>query len=145
MKEYTAKIVSFLSPYFAKAPQLPANWKGGIVSIMPWLALIFGVLGVIGAIAALGIVSVFSPLLMMGGALSTPGTSIVFVVLALVSSALLLVAFPGVKGRKMQGWDFLFWSELVSIVSSVISLSVFGVIFGVVGLYILFQIRSHYK
>lgn len=129
---------------FSKLPSLPEGIREFIVMVTPWLALVFGILGVLGTLTALGLLTAFSPVVVMGGLGSAAGVTI-GVLLALASSVLLLAAFPGTKARKRTGWMFLFWSEIVSLVSSVVALSVGGVVFGLIGFYILFQIKSYYK
>lgn len=130
---------------YAKLPSLPKNWRDVIVAITPWLALIFGVVGVLGSLVAFGLLTFLSPLVLLGGGIGAASGGIVGSVLALVASALLVLAFPGTRGRKMSGWKLLFWSEAVSVVSSLVAFSVAGVVWGLVGFYILFQIKSHYK
>lgn len=134
-----------MEDWFMKLPALPKGGKDALVSITPWLALVFGVLGVLAGLAGLGILSVLSPLMLLGSGYANTGGSLVSVALALVSSALLLAAFPGTKNRKMQGWTMLFWSEVVGVVASVVSLSLTGVVFAALSFYLLYQIKSYYK
>ncbi len=129
---------------FGKLPPLSVKAKEAIVAITPWIALVFGVLGVIGSLGALGVFAVFSPFAALGG-YNAVGYGIIYSVLAIVSSVLLLAAFPGTKARKAMGWKLLLLSEVVSVVSNVISFSIFGVVLSLVALYFLFQIRAMYK
>lgn len=130
--------MKMMEEWFAKLPSLPVNVKDVLVKIAPWLALVFGILGVLGSLAATGILTALSPLTATGG--------IVGAVLALVGSVLMLMAYPGLRDRKMAGWRRSFYSQLVSVVSSVVALNLFGAIVGaLIGFYLLFQIKSHYK
>ncbi len=131
--------------WYAKLPPLPKNWREVIVKITPWVALVFGVLGVLISLAGLGILTVLSPLIAMGAGIGAASNGIVGVILALVSSALLLAAFPGTKANKLSGWTLLFWSGVVNIVSSVVAINLGGVLWGLIGFYFLFQIKSYYK
>ena len=67
----------------------------------------------------------------------------------LLEGVIMIVAFPALKKRAQRGWNLLFWSLVLSIVSSVLSLSVFGVIQSVIGAligyYFLYQMKSYYK
>jgi len=128
--------------YFEKLPDLPKGARNVIFKITPYLALIFGVLGVLGSLVGLGILGALSPVLMMGG---VGGHSFLTVLIGLVASALLLIASPKLFGRKMAGWKLLFWSQAVSVLSSVVSLSLSGVLFGLIGIYLIFQIKSYYR
>lgn len=130
---------------YAGLPAIPGSWRDVIVSIAPWLALVFGILGVFGSLSAFGISTVLSPLVVLGGGVGTATTLIVVSIIGLVTSILMLIAFPSLLKRKMLGWKYLFWAELLGIVSSIVSFSVTGVVLGLVWLYFLFQIKPAYK
>jgi hypothetical protein len=130
---------------FNKLPSLPKNATDVLVKITPWIALIFGILGVLGGLAGLGILTALSPFVMMGNGIGGTATSLLTAALAIVSSALLLAAFPGTKAHKIGGWNMLFWSEVVSTISSILLLSLSGVIGAFIGFYLLYQIKSYYK
>ena len=133
-----------LEDFFKQLPPLPANAVSAIFKITPWLALIFGILGVLGAISAFSLFSVLTPFAMMGGA-NNWGLGIVASIGWLVSSIMMLLAFPGLKAGKMGGWNLLFWSELVNIVTSIIGISIGSVIGAAIALYLLYQIKPKYK
>lgn len=144
-KSSTDSVITTVEEWYSKLPNLPKDARELLVTITPWAALIFGVLGVLGGIGGLGVFSAFSPLVMAGGGAAALGSGIISAVLLLVSSVLLLAAFSGTKARKLQGWKFLFWSEVVSVVAAVLSISILGVLFALIGLYLIFQIKSYYK
>lgn len=138
-------VVAKLEDVNSKLPALPNSATDLLVTVTPWIALIFGILGILGSLAAIGLLTALSPLMVIGTGVTQTGSAMITGVLGLISSALLLASFPGTRARKMQGWTFLFWSEVVSLVSSVVLFSVSGVIFALIGFYIVFQIRSYYK
>ena len=141
-------LVGTLEDLFKKAPALPAGGREGIVKITPWLALIFGVLGILGGISAVGIFTAFSPLAMYSGAygMASYGSGVIAAWIWLTSSVLLLLAYPGTKSRKMSGWNMLFWSEIVNVVGSLVAGSFVSAVLGaLIGFYLLFQIKSYYK
>lgn len=120
--------IKMMEKWFAKLPPLPKNVTDIIVKFAPWLALIFGILGILGS--GFGVVTggIFGP------------------VLALVGSVLMLMAYPGLRDRKMAGWKYSFYSEAVSVAASVLALNLFGaVISGLISFYLLFQVKSYYK
>ena len=131
--------------WFLKLPALPKNGKDAIVRITPWIALIFGVIGVAVGLAGLGVLTFLSPFVFLGGGLNSAAGSLLSAVLALASSILLLAAFPGTKAHKMQGWTMLFWSEVISLVAGVVAFSLSGVIFSFIAFYLLYQIKAYYK
>lgn len=135
------KIIKNLEDFFAKAPHLPAKWREVIVRVVPWLALVFGILGVLAGISALGL----SPVATLGGVRN--GAQLLIVGIAgIVSSALTLVAFPKLRARVYQGWRLLALAEVVNIAASVLALDFIGAILSfLIGFYFLFEIKSYYK
>lgn len=143
-----AKKMNFMATLegtFVKLPPLSPSVREVIVKITPWLALIFGVLGILTSLSAFGLSAVFSPVVALGGGIGLATGLMVAAVLGLVESALMLVATPNLFKRKAFGWTLLFWSEAVAIVAAVISFSVVGVLVALLSFYFLFQIKSYYK
>lgn len=136
-----------LAPFFAQMPHLPAGGREFIVSISPWIALVFGILGVISLLGLSGI-GVLMSLVTFGLALPI----LIHILIGLLSAALLLMSFTGLKARTKRGWNLLFYSLIVSVIGSIVGLfvggmsSIVGMAVGVfIGLYLLFEIRSYYK
>lgn len=136
--------IDMVDEYFKKLPQLPKNARDAIVSITPWLALIFGILGVAASLVGLGLFTFLSPLLMLG-ATRAFGTGYVTVILGLAASVLLLLGFPGTQKKQEKGWRMIYYSEVVNLLVAIISISLSGVLFSLVGFYFLYQIRSYYS
>ena len=134
-----------MEEWYSQLPALPRNWKDVIVQIAPWLALIFGIIGVLGSLVAVGLLTFLAPFILIGGGIGAASGGVIGAILALVASVLLLLAFPGTRARKISGWNLLFWSEVASVVSTIVALSVGGVVGALIGFYILFQIKSYYK
>ncbi|PIZ97061.1 MAG: hypothetical protein COX79_03680, partial [Candidatus Levybacteria bacterium CG_4_10_14_0_2_um_filter_36_16] len=105
------QLVDMMEGWFSKLPSLPKQWVETLVMITPWVALVFGILGVLALLAALGVLTALSPFMLLGAGVGATTGSLMGTGLALVSSVLLLMAFPGTKARKMSGWNLLFWSE----------------------------------
>ncbi len=137
--------MGMMEEWFGKLPSLPKGGREAIVTITPWIALIFGVLGVLAGLAGLGLLTALSPFAAMGGGIGTTTWSWASALVGIVASALLLASFPGTKARKKKGWMMLLYSELVSTLAAVVSLSVGGVLVSLIGLYLVFQIKSYYK
>jgi hypothetical protein len=144
-------VEAYLAPLFANLPHIPQGGREFIVSIAPWLALIFGILGVWGGIQMLGFGGgQYSELMRMAGYSSS--SFVIGAIFNIASSALLLAGFTGLKAHTKSGWNFVFYSMLVSILGGVVSV-VMGMMYGIVGLvigafigfYLLFEVRSHYK
>ena len=136
-------LVGFLDFYLVqKAPfQIPAEIKELLVKFGPWIALVLLVLTLPGLLVLLGIGTAFMP---FGGVGHAAGFTYLTVLL-LAQLVLLVMALPGLFKRKMSAWKLMLWSQLVGIVFSLLSGSILGAIIGgLIGLYILFQIRSLY-
>ena len=67
----------------------------------------------------------------------------VLTIFIIIEIGLMIAALPGLFARKMAGWRLLFYSQLISIVYNVLSGSIVGgLLFGLIGLYILFQVAD---
>jgi hypothetical protein len=150
--------------FVKKAPiQIPESGRTGIVKIMPWLTLVGGILMLWAAwhlyqIAT--IVTTYTSYLYSttAGYYTPPATASVTLVmwisifLLALEGLLFFIAFPALRARKKSGWNLLFWVALLHVVYALVYLfsdmQVFSFIFSLasstVGLYFLFQIRSHY-
>jgi hypothetical protein len=136
-------LIGFLDFYLVKkAPfQLPAEVKEFLVKFGPWIALVLLLLSLPGLLLMLGVGTAFMP---FGGAAYMVGFSYLTVVL-LAQLVLLGLALPGLFKRKMSAWRLIFYSQLVGIAFSLLSGSILGALIGgLIGLYILFQIRPLY-
>lgn len=122
--------IAALEKFYKQLPNLPESIREVLVKIAPWLALIFGILGVIVGLGALGL----SPVALLGG-LDASFIVLVTGVVAIVASVLMLMAFPKLQKRQYKGWELLFWSEVVSVVSAVISFSVGSILGVLIGFY----------
>jgi hypothetical protein len=138
-------IIAISEGWFKKLPPVSSQARTKIVHIMPWLALIFGILGIVVSVAGLGVLTFLSPLILLGGGVHAAGAGIIGVLLGLVSSVLLLAAYPGLKAHKFKGWKLVYWSQVLGVISSLLSFSIVGILVGLVGIYLLFQIKSAYK
>jgi len=63
---------------------------------------------------------------------------------------LMAMSISGLMNRKIQGWRYIYYSELLSIVYAVlftygIGSAIWSLIGVFIGLYIIFQVKSYYK
>jgi len=149
MDAQTKQWTKALDDSYAKLPVLPKGATDFIVNVAPWLSLIFGVLSILVGVSAFGFLAVLSPFAAVAGAGAYAITGLLSSLVLLVQGVIMIVAFPSLKKRGQRGWNLLFWSLILSVVSSVLSLNVFGVVQSVVGAligyYFLYQIKSYYK
>ncbi len=137
-------LIGFMDYYFVqKAPfQLPENAKEWIVKWGPWITIVLLVLTLPPLLFVLGFGTLLIP---FGGMLYATTFTYLTVVLA-IEIGLMIAALPGLFARKMSGWQLLFWSQMASLVFSVMHGAVVGGIFGaLIGFYLLFQIRPLYS
>ena len=136
-------LIGFLDFYLVKkAPfQLPDGAKEWIVQFGPWITVVLLILTLPLLLVALGLGTLLMPFGGVGYA-SGFGILTLFVV---VEIGLMIAALPGLFNRKMGGWRLLFYSQLISIVYSLLSRNIVsGLIVGLISLYILFQVRPLY-
>lgn len=135
-----------LDVYFGqKAPALPANIKELIVNFAPWISLIMVVVSLPAVLAIIGIGSLAAPFSFLGGANSgfSYMLSLVFLALSVLFDA---IAIPGLFKKSRQGWNFVFYSTLVGILSNLVHFNLSSLIVGgLISFYFLFQIKSYYK
>lgn len=136
-------LIGFLDFYLVKqAPfQIPDGGREWIVKYGPWITVILMILALPILLFALGLGAILIPFGGIGYA-SGFGFLTLFVI---VEVGLMIAALPGLFGRRMAGWRLLFYSQLVSIVYNILSGHIVSaLLFGLIALYILFQVRALY-
>ncbi len=145
---YYKYVIKTLEKFFAKAPHMPKNVREILVKITPWFAIIFGILGVLGGLYELGalITNNYFPFQFGERDATYYVTGFLAFLWWIGPSVLLIAAYPGLKAGKAKGWNLLFWSETTNVIISVVGLQlVSALIGGLIGFYLLFEIKSYYK
>ena len=141
-----AKLESTLDEYLGrKAPSLPANIKELIVNFAPWITIGVIVLGVPALLAVLGITAYFLPYVYWAGARLG---LIYYLSLAFlgVTLAIRCLALPGLFSRSIAGWRLIYYSSLLGLVYSLLNYNIVsGLVGTLIGLYVIFQLKSYYK
>lgn len=140
-------LIGFLDFYLVKkAPfQLPDNAKEAIVKYGPWIAVVLLVLGLPPLLFLLGLGTVLVPFTVPFGGMAYATGFTYLTLFLIVELALDVAALPGLFARKMAGWRLIFYARLVSLVQLLlIGLLFNAIVGGLIGLYILFQIRPLY-
>ena len=133
-----------LEPIFlGKFPPFPDNVKELLVQYGPYLILIGAILGLLGLLTAFGIGTAA-----LGIGMASYGSGFSFyvgIVLATVMMIMYLMAFSPLRARKKAGWNLMYYALLLSLISSLLQLAILSVIIGgVLGFWVLFQIRDKY-
>lgn len=126
-----------------KAPPLPENFKETLVKIVPWLALIFGILAIPALLAVFGLGAVATPFMAFSGART--GLFWISWIIGAAQAVLELMAFRPLKDHKKSGWELMLYSSLLGLLASLTSVSLFGLVVTVITFYLLYQIKSSYK
>ena len=136
-------LFGFLDYYLVKkAPfQIPDGGREWIVKYGPWITIVLLVIMLPPLLFVLGVGTALVPFGGIGYA-SNWGLA---VVLLFVQLGLTIAALPGLFARKMSAWRLLFYAQAVGIVHSLLSGNILGALIGgLIGLYILFQVRTLY-
>jgi hypothetical protein len=136
-------LIGFLDFYLVKkAPfQIPGEIREFLVKFGPWIALVLLIISLPALLVMLGIGTALMP---FGGVGYAAGFTYLSVML-LAQLVLQGLALPGLFARKMSAWKLIFYAQLIGIAFSLLSGSILGALIGgLIGLYILFQIRPLY-
>ncbi len=138
-----------LNEYFGKkAPAIPQNAKETIVKIAPYLAILSAVFTLPAIFVLFGLGGLATSLAPFGGmsTVSTIPTMWVSIALLIPVAILEVMAIPGLFAKTAKAWKYMYWSQIISIISSLVQFNLLGaVISGLIGFYLLFQVKSFYK
>jgi hypothetical protein len=152
-------IERWLDGVYKNAPALPTGARDWIANNSYWLAAVGGILGLWGAYSLWQLARWGSNLAQYTneGSLyyGTAFSPLIWLVLAVVvvQAVIMLLAVGPLKAHRKSGWNLLFYSALLSVVTAVLYLIMDGYGIGnaissligcAVALYFLFQVRSHF-
>ena len=142
-------MVAKVEPLFKGFPHLPKAIVDFLVMIVPWLAGIGGIFRLYGGITSAffgsGRGSAFSAIFGVN-----PAYFVISGIIAILTGVLLLMAFKPLQAGMRTGWMYLFWTTLLSVLSSLVGLimgvgGIFGLVFGlIIGYYLLFEIKGSF-
>jgi hypothetical protein len=127
-----------------KLPLAPPGLMHAYMNVVPWVAIVFGILGGLISLAALILSTAIGPLMVMLG-LGGSGFGLI-----LGSLLLLVVAGLEVAGgilmlrRRVTGWWLLALSMLVSLLSSLLHVSALGLLFWLLVAYVHLEVKPNY-
>lgn len=156
--ETVHKLEETIGGWLKSFPHLPENWTKWLAKNSWWLVLIGVILSALGAVALLfGVMAIGAVTTVYGIAVGPLHdswwytTTVISLVLLVVTVVIDAMAISPLKAMKSKGWDLLFLTFLVSVVSAIVSTlynfsGIIGNVIGVViGAYVLFEIRSYFK
>jgi hypothetical protein len=134
-----------LAPLFLeKLPAASQGLKEGFVKYFPWVTVVLMVLLLPVVLLALGLGAVLAPFAYLGG-LGSGFAGMLGLVLSGAILVLDVLALPGLFGRKRRGWVWAYYGQLLSVMSGLLSFSLFGLLLSGAFLWLLFQVRGYYK
>lgn len=134
-----------------KAPfHIPVGLKDLIVKLAPYITIIMLIMLIPVVLALLWLGSYIWGWAMMReygyGYGSWKTMFYVTSILSLIVLVLEALAIPWLFKVKKQWWNLLFYAQLISVISTLISGNIVSAVISlVIGMYVLFQIRSYYK
>lgn len=131
----------------AKAPfQIPMGGKEFLATIAPYLVIVGVVLFVLSLPVLLGMGAMVGGMGMAMGHMGWGYISLITLISGVITVGLEAFAIPGLFKRTAASWRLIFYATLVSFAGSILALNPIGaVIGGVIGWYILFQVKTLYK
>lgn len=148
VRGWVARVEAWLDEYMVKkAPfQIPMGGKNFLATIAPYLIIIGIVLFVLSLPALLGLGALGGAMGMMGGYMGWGYAMMISTLTSVIVVVLEACAVPGLFKRTHKAWRLVFYATLVSFAGSILTLNLVGaVIGGVIGWYLLFQIKELYK
>ena len=136
-------VIDFIDSLYSKLPDFGKEIKDFIAKVLPFVSLVVGILIVFSSIIDL-LGTPFLTAFTTGGGATIFQKLMIVNILGLIEGVLLIVAFRGLRKRKMMGWRLIFWSQVIFIFSAILSFSP-SFVLGLLFFYPLFQIRGIYR
>jgi hypothetical protein len=128
-------------------PAAPPGLLDGYMRFAPWIAIVFGILGIFGSLALMGLGAVLSPFLLFAGAegVQAGGALFIALIVALLTSALEVVGGYLMLQRRANGWWLLALGLVVSLLSNLLHGAIFSLLIVAVVGYIHLQVKPNYR
>lgn len=135
---------------YKKTPALPENIREVLVKVTPWVNVIGIVLALMALpviFAALGLGAVLAPFAALGGAGAVQlGTMLLVSTLLMIPTLVLeIMAAKGLFALQARAWKLIFYVQLIMVVQALITFNIMGIVWALVFIYLLFQIRSSFN
>ncbi len=128
-----------------KLPLAPPGLINGYMNVVPWIAIVFGVLGILISIVALAGSTILGPLMVMFGAAGSGFSLILGSLISLVIAALEVAGGSMMLQRRSTGWWLLALGMIVSLLSSLLHVSAIGLIFWLIIAYLHLSVKPNYN
>jgi hypothetical protein len=128
-------------------PAAPPGLLDGYMRFAPWIAIVFGILGIFGSLALMGLGAVLSPFLLFAGAegVSAGGALFIALIVGLLSSILEVVGGYLMLKHRANGWWLLALGLVVSFLSNLFRGGIFTLLIVALVAYIHLQVKPNYR
>lgn len=145
-------LIEQIGSWFKDLPHLPPAITNFLVTVAPWGVGLGGFLSFVGSINHLGYglgIGMISSLNFYAGI-----SPVYFFLLATIQFLLAILAFAAfsyLRERKLTGWIYLFWSNVLSLIEYLLALifvegSILAFLLSTaIGFYVLFEIKPSYE
>lgn len=137
-------LINWLGGFYLRLPKFSEELDLYIVKLLPFLALIFGVLITIASVFEILGTPFLSIFTLQGRGLPVIQLLLITNVLGIIQGLLMFFAVPSLNKRKLKGWRMLFWSQVVWIIASLLSISP-SLLIALIIFYPFFQVKHHYN
>lgn len=142
-RDFVKSIESLGDEYLVeKAPfHIPADLKEFLVKAAPYIVAFILLLTLPAILAFIGLGSMLSMVSPYYGPLMVVSTAFSIAVFALN-----IAAIKPLSNRSATGWKYMFYAQILSFVAWVLGGWVlWAIVWGIIGFYFLFQLKSYYK
>lgn len=136
-------IINWFDSIYSKFPKFGTELRDFIVKILPFIVIIGGVLVTFASITEI-VGSPFLSIFTLNGGAKIFQTLLIVNVLGIIQGVLMVAAYRPLRRKSKNGWRLVFWSQILWSLAALITLSP-SFILGLLFLYPLFQVRSHYR
>ncbi len=126
-----------LGELFKPLPKMPKGLVDFLVGIAPFAAVIGGIATIWSGLSIMGIGR-------WGRWWHVGSWWYVEAIVMVLAGVLTILAYDGLKNKKIGGWRILFWVAMLRIVDLVMWFSVSSLLGMAISLYILFQVKGEY-
>ncbi|MDR3588576.1 MAG: hypothetical protein P4N41_02845 [Negativicutes bacterium] len=132
--------------FVGKMPGMSAGAKETAVKVVPWIMIVFGVLGFLAWLSALRFFF-FGYAAFMGRAYGHAFPDIFTLVYFLLAPIVqVMVVYGGYQmlSKKQSGWRIALYALLIGLIPHLAHISILGLLLDVLFAYILFQIKDYF-
>jgi hypothetical protein len=128
-----------------KLPVAPPGLLDVYMNVAPWIAIVFGVLGVLISLVALAGSTILGPLMILFGSPGTGFGLLLGSIVSLAGSALGLIGGWLMLQRKATGWWLLAFGMAINFLSSLFHVSILSLIVILAIAYIHLEVKPNYR